>query len=195
MGDVLNLTEDDLKNPDVLGKKLMTLAEIVVRKHFYASWEYKDDLVSVGVLKAITLINKGQWSRGKGSFVNYIYSGMRNDIHNYLYHQNKFSYVDNETLPEGGVEDRYFEDECCELGYSLIHSVCMKFFESFGESIEGRVIEEIEEIGYIVKGMRNNPHTLVQYNHLSDRYGDEIESDVIGRIIGIILWKKKELGM
>lgn len=192
MREVLQLTEDDLNDKEVLGRKLMTLAEIVVRKHFYASLDCKEDLVSVGVLKAITLINKGQWNKGKGSFVNYIYSGMRNDIHNYLYHQNKFSFVDNESLPDGGRDDIYFEEEC-DIEYSLIHSVCNKFIKSFGEFIEDRVIYELEEMGYIVRGMRQNPYTVVHYNYLADKYGEEVESDIIGRIIGLVLWKKKDM--
>lgn len=192
MSEVLNLTEEDINNPDVLGRKLMTLAEIVVRKHFYASSSDKEDLVSVGVCKGLSLIRKGQWTKGKGSFVNYIYSGMRNDIHNYLYHQNKFSYVDNESLPETGSDDSYFEEEGCDIEYSLIHSVCMKFTDSFGEAVEDRVISEIKELGFSVKGMKNSSHTLIRCNLILDNYGEEIESDIVGRLIGLILWKKKE---
>ena len=49
----LQLSEEDLVNEEVLASKLVTLAEIVVRKHFYASVSEKDDLVSIGVLKAL----------------------------------------------------------------------------------------------------------------------------------------------
>ena len=190
---ILQLTEDDIKDPDVLGEKLTTLAEIIVRKHFYASWKDKDDLVSVGVLKALTLIHNGSWTRAKGSFVNYIYSGMRNDMHNYLYHQNKFSFVDNESLPEIGFDDLYFEDAGCDIEYSIIHSVCMNFSGSFGDSVELRVLEEMEELGFIIKGMGKESHTLMCCNNiLRDNYGEEVESDMIGRLIGLILWKKRE---
>ena len=53
----LQLYEDDLLNEEVLSTKLITLAEIIVRKHFYASREDKEDLVSIGVLKAVRMIH------------------------------------------------------------------------------------------------------------------------------------------
>jgi hypothetical protein len=191
----LQLTEEDLQNPDVLGQKLITLAEIVVRKHFYASWKDKDDLVSVGVLKALNLISSQGWTKSRGSFVNYIYSGMRNDMHNYLYHQNKFNIVDYENLPETGNDDRYFEDEGCEIELSLIHSVCMRFTESFGDAIEYEVIHKMKSLGFNIKGMvePESSHTLMCCtNILREEYGKSTEEDMIGRIIGLILWKKKE---
>ena len=58
----LHLSEKDLENPDVLANKLITLAEIVVRKHFYSSSHEKEDLVSIGVLKALSMINDGNFA-------------------------------------------------------------------------------------------------------------------------------------
>ena len=53
----LQLSEKDLHNEDVLAKKLITLAEIIVRKHFYASVNEKEDLVSIGTIGLIKGIN------------------------------------------------------------------------------------------------------------------------------------------
>ena len=192
----MTLTEEDIKNPDVLGEKLITLAEIVIRKHFYASLREKDDLVSVGVLKALTLIEKGEWAKSKGAFHNYIYSGMRNDMHNYLYHQNKFSLVDDESMPESGSDDKYFDDGLC-VDYTLIHSVCIRFENVFGSSLESKVIRCMQELGISIQGMRDNlseTHDLVYCNNVvQDEYGKDAEDDIIGRIIGIILWKRKDI--
>ena len=105
----LHLSEKDLGNPDVLAGKLITLAEIVVRKHFYSSINEKEDLVSIGVLKALNMINDGKFSKKKGNFATFIYTGMRNDMHNYLYHQNKFNLVDIDTMIDSGSGDFYFE--------------------------------------------------------------------------------------
>ena len=183
------LTEEDLKDPDTLGKKLITLAEIIIRKHFYASWKDKDDLVSVGVLKALTLIHTGSWTKARGSFLNYIYSGMRNDMHNYLYHQNKFSFVDQESLKDDGKDDIYFSDDSCNIEYSLVHSVCLNFIKPFGSIIEIRVMQELVKLGFSIKGMgkevNTDSHTLMCCtNILEEKYGKEVEEDMIGRIIG-----------
>ena len=136
---VLQLTEEDINNPDALGEKLIQLAEIIVRKHFYASLKDKEDLVSVGVLKALQLINGNSWTRQRGSFLNYIYSGMRNDMHNYLYHQNKFSTVDTDAMlevpSERSIEENYVAEEACDVEYGLIHSICINFTGAFGNYI------------------------------------------------------------
>lgn len=198
---VLNLTENDLNNPDVLGEKLIQLAEIVVRKHFYASVRDKDDLVSVGVLKALQLIQGNSWTKQKGSFVNYIYSGMRNDMHNYLYHQNKFSIIDIDAMidtpSDTDVEDCYLSSVSCDIDYGLIHSVCINFTCSFGNDIETLVLHKISELGYTIRNIGNHTRydsvTVSRCNSiLREQYGEDVEEDVIGRIIGLILWKKKD---
>lgn len=196
----LNLTEEDINNPDVLGEKLIQLAEIVFRKHYYASYEYKDDLVQVGVLKALKLIDGMQWSSFRGKFYNYLYSGMRNDMHNFLYHENKYNKVDCDIVPDFGKEDTYFNNSIVYINYNIIHSVCSKFTITFGEGIEDRVIEEVKNLGYEIKGMSEEriqkSHTLMCRNNiLLDKYGKEIEEDVISRLIGLVLWGKKEKSM
>ena len=192
----LSLTEKDLENPEVLGEKLITLSEIIVRKHFYASVNEKDDLVSIGVLKALTMISEGYWSKSKGGFCTFLYTGMRNDMHNYLYHQNKFYFVEQDSLVEDGVDDLYFNDELVGIDYSLIHTVCMRFSGMFGDAIEGKVIKRLIDNGYNVEGMLDDNafgHTFSCCNYiLRDDYGESVEEDIIGRLIGLILWKKKE---
>lgn len=189
----LDLTENDLLDREVLGYKLMTLAEIVIRKHFYASYHEKDDLVSVGVLKALSLIEKGQWRKGKGAFYNYIYAGMRNDMHNYLYHQNKETLIDESSVEyqSMSVQDHYFADEVYNLDYSIVREVCEDFEKVFGKGIESKVIEKLEDLGLIII---EKPNTVSQedINMLKDKYGDTIEEDIISRLIGLIMWKRKE---
>lgn len=192
----LQLSEKDLENQDVLAEKLITLAEIVVRKHFYASLQDKEDLVSIGVLKALTMISSGNWDKSKGNFMTYIYTGMRNDMHNYLYHENKFDTTDLDVLSDRGKEDEYFESDEVFMSYSLIHSVCLNFIPSFGDNIERLVLLELEEMGYVIKG-RVEPDSAYSYccDLVVDEYGEDAQKDIVSRIIGIILWKKKEYGI
>lgn len=190
----LHLSEKDLENQDLLANKLITLAEIVVRKHFYSSINEKEDLVSIGVLKALTMINEGNFSKKKGNFATFIYTGMRNDMHNYLYHQNKFNLVDIDTMIDSGSGDFYFEDESCTIEYGIIHAVCMRFSRSIGDFLEDYVISVLSDNGYCVVGMgdsRPHAHNFCKEG-ISKKYDKETLEDIISRVVGIVLWKKRE---
>lgn len=192
----LQLSEKDLHDENVLAEKLITLAEIIVRKHFYASVNDKEDLVSIGVMKALCMIKDEKFSPSKGNFTTYLYTGMRNDMHNYLYHQNKFNTVDIDEMMETGKDETYFQNDVINVDYSLVHTVCMKFSPFFGDSIEINVLKSITEFGFEVEGiLSNNPigNTFSYCNDiLEEEYGSNIRDDMIGRLIGLILWEKKE---
>lgn len=190
----LHLTEKDLEDQDLLASKLITLAEIVVRKHFYSSINEKEDLVSIGVLKALTMISEGKFSTKKGNFATFIYTGMRNDMHNYLYHQNKFNLVDIDTMIESGSGDYYFEDESCTIEYGIIHAVCMRFSRSIGDFLEDYVMSVLSDSGYHVVGMgdlRPHANSFCKEGN-ADRYTKEVLDDIVSRVVGLVLWKKRE---
>ena len=193
----LQLTSKDLENPDILGRKLITLAEIIIRKHFYASVNEKDDLVSIGLVKAYSMLQDNKFSSSRGNICTYLYTGMRNDMHNYLYHQNKFNLVDISCMIGTGVDDSYFEEDSYCIPYSVVHIVCMKFVKVFGEGIESDVIQRLTDVGFTVTGMverdKNIKKRFVCRNDvLLDCFGIEAKEDVINRIVGLVLWKKKE---
>lgn len=193
----LMLTEKDLQNEDELSKKLITLAEIVFRKHFYASSEEKEDLVSVGVLKAVKMINDNIFDKSKGNFATLIYTGMRNDMHNYLYHKNKFDLISLDCLLEEGKDDTYFERDIIALDYSIVHNVCLFFIKNFGDIIEERVISILEDIGFEIiftddmKNYRDNNY-VCSNDILTETYGKSVSEDMANRIVGLILWKISE---
>lgn len=195
----LSLTEKDIHgDKEQLGWKLTQLAEILVRKHYYASAErYKEDLVSVGVLKAFTMINSGKWDPERGSnFATWIYTGMRNDMSNFLYHEGKGVTIDIDEMVEEGKEDDYFNGNGeVYMSYSLIHATCLHFIPAFGYNIEQLVIRELEEIGYVIEGRKesSNSPTFVYYSDLvQDEYGKGAEEEIISRLVGLILWRYKE---
>ncbi len=193
----LQLTSADLENPDILGRKLITLAEIIIRKHFYASVNEKDDLVSVGLVKAFSMLNDNKFNKDRGNICTYLYTGMRNDMHNYLYHQNKFNLTDISSMIDTGVDDGYFEEEYFSIPYSVVHIVCMKFIKVFGEGIEADVLQRLKEVGFTITGKaESNPNIKVRYvcrnDVLLDCFGQEVKDDVVNRIVGLVIWKKKE---
>lgn len=196
----LALTNKDLNDENALANKLVTLAEIIVRKHFYSSKEDKDDLVSIGVLKAISMIKSGRFDAKKGNLCTFLYTGMRNDMHNYLYHLNKLSTVNLDLLSnKEGIEDDYFNErydsERNLIEYSLVHLVCMEFSNVFGDNIESEILDKLNNSGFNVIGMceeKETAHTYCCCNDiLKDKYDENVRDDVINRIVGIIIWKDK----
>lgn len=192
----LNLTEKDIENPEVLGEKLFTLTEIIISRHFYASSsQHFDDMRSIGVLKALEVINKGHFDSSKGHFASFIYFHVRNEIHNFLYHENKRKHADLDTLIDKGEDDKYFEcDGKIYLSYSLVHCVCMSFMKVFGENIENLVINQLMDMDFEIEGrVVNDNHAFIyNYDPIEAEYGKEAEEEIISRLIGIILWKRNE---
>lgn len=178
----LQLYEDDLLDEEVLSTKLITLAEIIVRKHFYASREDKEDLVSIGVLKAVRMIHSDNFRSDKGNLCTFLYTGMRNDMHNFLYHKNKFDTVDfDTTFDNGGSLDYYFEDEVASVDYSLVHLICMRF-KCFGDALEDKVISKLKSYGFKLDG------------YISHKVGSQLKcnNDIVNRVVGLLFWEMRQ---
>lgn len=88
-------------------QNLLTLCEVVMNTHYsYALSVDKEDLKSIGVLKALELLNNGGFDPSRSTLKNYLYTGMRNEMKNYLYKNSKDVVVDDEILL-GINEDKY----------------------------------------------------------------------------------------
>lgn len=177
----------DLEDPNILGDKLQILAGIVFRKHYYASFCDKDDLLSVGVLKALSLINEGNFSKKKGTLLNYLYTGMRNEMHNYLYHKNK-KLRGCDVVPDI-VYDNYFEDYCFDINLSVIHEVC-KEFSCYGNIIK-EVVLEMSKRGFRVVG---DIKLKLNRNAKQDKIFEceDFKTEVVDRLCGAVVWINQE---
>lgn len=87
----VRLTEQAVNN-------LMMLSEIVMNTHYSYARSEKDDLRSVGVSKALSLLEIGTFDPKRSSLKNYLYTGMRNEMKNYLYKLGREVPVDDEVL-------------------------------------------------------------------------------------------------
>lgn len=97
-------------------KDLYTLSEIVMNSHYsYATPDDKEELKSVGVAKALDLLNNGNFDSSRSSLKNYLYTGMRNEMKNYLYKAHRDVEIDDEILqavtedPDDGVSAQYLD--------------------------------------------------------------------------------------
>lgn len=78
---------------------IQDLADIVIAKHFYLNSEIEQqDLKSIGILKVLEMLQKGDFDPSRSSLKNYCYSGMRNEMKNYLYRNERMFPVDDEIL-------------------------------------------------------------------------------------------------
>ena len=177
-----SIEAEDINNEVELSNKLMDLAGIVFRKHYYASYGEKDDLISVGVLKALSLIKGGNFSENKGTLLNFLYTGMRNEMHNYLYHQKKK--VKCEEMISEASNDNYFEDESFKININTVDEVCNNF-SVYGD-LKFDVCNELTKRGFSLVGSRIGEFIR------NFEFNTTFKEDLIDRLCGAALWKSRE---
>ena len=78
---------------------LKEFCNIIVCKNFsYIKSFEREDLISVGVLKCIDLISKQRFDPERNSLKNFLWTGVRNEITNFLYRSSKESPVEEVFL-------------------------------------------------------------------------------------------------
>lgn len=85
-----------MSSEDRYVERLTKLATIVLNKHFsYVPACVKEDLIQCAVIKAYQMTIQGNFNEKKGTWRNFLYTGMRNEMTNYLYRNSKeFACVD-----------------------------------------------------------------------------------------------------
>lgn len=126
---------------------IRNITEVVLRTHFYYVMDYdlQRDLMQEGYLKAYELLSSGNYDPYR-NLRTFIYSGVRNAMTNYMYHNNKESYVDLDTIEDSSWQqfkkittDSFFKDkvyyyddnnlDSYTITYDDIKSVCDKYLD------------------------------------------------------------------
>ncbi len=149
--------ESCLSDDLLLYQKLCDLSSIIITRHFYANIKEKEDLVSVGVTKALTMLNDGYWDASKGKLMSFLYTGMRNEMHNYLYR------ISREVLYDEYYEESYLdgsldEPDILALDFKYVDEVCL-FFSAYGD-LRDYVIMNLEENGF--KVVNRNKSSIIK---------------------------------
>lgn len=179
--------ESCLQDEEVLYEKLVGLCSMIISRHFYANQSEREDLISTGVLKALTMIEAGYWKPEKGTLMSLLYTGIRNEMHNYLYR------ISREVLYDDYYEDSYTHDDLGEtnslhIEFFIIDEVCSSF--NLGVDIRKLVVEEIKHYGFSVV---EEPDALEIDSRVYDIYTEDFISELIKRVCGAVLWKRQEL--
>lgn len=112
---------------------LLDMIENIVQVVFYTYYNYikdpnlKQDLFQIGYLKAYELLNNGNYDPTM-SFRNFIYTGVRNEMHNTLYHINKIKTVDLEVLDKYDNVVGYHDTGDYIVDLELVKSITDRFY-------------------------------------------------------------------
>lgn len=111
---------------------ILEMVENIVQVVFYTYYNYvkdpelKADLFQIGYLKAYELLNNGNYDPTM-SFRNFIYTGVRNEMHNALYHINKMQTVDLDLLDKYDNVIGYHETGDYNIELDFVKSLCNQF--------------------------------------------------------------------
>ena len=153
------------------------MIENIVQVVFYTHYNYikdvelKKDLFQIGYLKAYELLNNGNYDPTM-SFRNFIYTGVRNEMHNALYHINKVQTVSLDQLDKYDNVAGYHDTGEYNIELDLVKEVCSKF-KRYGDYFP-YVANYLIDLG-IVSGKR-----LIEGN---------IDNSLLEGIITLVLWK------
>jgi len=142
---------------------IQNIVTVVLRIHFYyiTDPELQNDLKQEGYLKAYELLAKGDYDPNR-NLRTYIYTGVRNAMTNYLYHNNKENHEDLELVSspvwqryEGVTQDGFYkgklfyEDEVGTGKYNvdqdLVEEVVAKY-SMFGDYTL-IILRELKKVG------------------------------------------------
>ena len=111
---------------------LYEIIENIVQVVFYTHYNYikdvelKKDLFQIGYLKAYELLNNGNYDPAM-SFRNFIYTGVRNEMHNTLYHLNKVKLVDLDVLDKYDNIVGYHETGEYTIELKVARQICNRY--------------------------------------------------------------------
>lgn len=160
-------------------KSILDMVENIVQVVFYTYYNYikdpelKADLFQIGYLKAYELLNNGNYDPTM-SFRNFIYTGVRNEMHNALYHINKIKTVDLEQLDKYDNVVGYHETGEYNIELDFVKSITSQF-SRLGDYYPP-VVNYLVELGVI-----SSPKLDVDNSRLNIK--------IFEGIISLVLWE------
>ncbi len=182
-----NLCENDLRDEQLLSEKLMDLASIVFTRHFYANYDEREDLISVGVLKALSLLEEGNFVSSKGKLLSFLYTGMRNEMHNYIYRISREVICEDSFIDNNYCSPEEYESSFLDIDYKAVKKVCLNFI-SYGD-LGDIVSYTLMDMGFKVLNFNSSTENK---QVLDGWFSEDFYRDLINRICGVVIWERQE---
>lgn len=126
--------------------KMLKLSEIVYQRHFSSLSNDKEDLISIGVVKALHMLERGDFDAEKGSMMNYLYAGVRNSMYNH--YMKNISYGRKEVLTDvlpSVVSEVPLYDLVYHVDFNMVYKPLYKFHRRFGD-LRGWALQYLESV-------------------------------------------------
>lgn len=149
------------------------LCEVVLNTHYsyIRDPDLREDLKQEGYIKALELIKRGNYAPNH-NLRTYLYTGIRNEMRNFLYRDNRDSWYEIDLNCCGSYQ---METTFYELDYDLIYRICNKY-RLYGD-YRLLVIKYFRDLGLTVHAPK-----------LVNKIEEPIEA-VLQAIIGEIIWQ------
>lgn len=164
---------------DKVTDEIQKLSEIVCNNHFgYVDYHDREDIIVEGILKALEMIYSKKFDPDYGAPLrNFIYTGMRNEMKNYLYRKKREYpveefYGDQKKSPDI-VIDTY------EVDYNLFKDIIDRFKKRFGD-YSGLLVDELEDMGFDISNYKSVVR-LTNYN-----------KNLLEKMVVMSIWKIRE---
>lgn len=158
------LNQDNITNKSVEAM-IDNIVTVVFRIHFYyiTNEDLEQDLKQEGYLKAYELLAQGNYDPTK-NLRTFIYTGVRNAMTNYMYHQNKENHFDLDTIDgqnwqswKDVTTDDYWRGKVFYINDDILSNfnidieyilnICDKY-KSFGDYFP-TIINELSDLGVL----------------------------------------------
>lgn len=130
-------------------KNLMTLSEIVMNSHYSYAVAEKEDLKSVGVFKALELLQSGSFDPTRSSLKNYLYTGMRNEMKNYLYKNGRDVAVEDEVLIGMNGTETTVDEEMTDSIIISDAEIRLALGRLYNQEVDSKVKATLNHMGFV----------------------------------------------
>lgn len=162
----------------MIEQSMYDIVDNIVNVVFYKYFSYvtnphiKQDLFQEGYLKAYELLNNGNYDPSM-PLRNFIYTGVRNAMTNYMYHYRKESHADLSELDKYENIIGVYDIEDYDIDINLIRKVCSTF-NRYGDYFVP-VMKYLKNIG------------LTQYN--VNEVEQELNPMIKEAVITLVIWE------
>ena len=161
---------------------LYSLARIVIFRHFnYINNEVKQDLIAEGVLKALKMIKANYFdpTKSQTGVKNFLYTGMRNEMTNYLYRTRREILVDDfTTIKSDKLVCHVFVR--CTIDYNKLKEYFQEYCNRF-VNCTYEVAITLKQKGFEVINLDESDSPIFT--------GKRVKASMVNKLVCLMIWR------